>query len=301
MTLVPPARVIGIGETGDSWPRALIFDANVFLNLAKTPGNAPVLRAIKDNVAKGTSFRLLIPEPVMSAVQHHRENAIKDHWAIRREALRNMKAHLGDLASDPDQFKLFAEALHRTIEAQTAALPDTVSAMDELLSTGTVVKCHPSHFEDAGRRFVEKRAPAHLRQKKREHISIFNDCLIWAVVRDTATSQAVELVTADSDFTSPEHNERLHPELESELAGLKFKFHTLNAFVQKHISREVAVVSPPIFFGSLGTAYKQCPVCGSDQIRPDLIPGPSQYGGWSYRQFCPAHAGYVDTGEPYDD
>jgi len=302
MNASPPPRVVGISDKGDSWPRALIFDANVFLNLAKTPGNAPVLRAIRDTVQKGTSFQLLIPEPVLTAVKNHRESAINDHWRIRRQALRDMRAHLGDLAPDPGKFNQLTEALHSALNAQIVALPDTVAAMDDLLATGTVVPCTPNHYDDAGRRFVEKRPPAHSRPpKKREYLSIFNDCLIWSVVRSAAQSQAVELVTADLDFTSPEHNERLHPDLERELGDSKFKFHTLDDFVEKHISREFVVVAPPSFLGSTGSAYTECPACGSDKIRPELNPGPSQYGGWSYRQFCPAHGGYVDTGQPYDE
>lgn len=45
----------------------------------------------------------------------------------------------------------------------------------------------------------------------------------------------------------------------------------------------------------------RCPSCNSVNGRTDLIPRPSQYGGWSYWTGCHGCGFTFDTGEPYDD
>jgi hypothetical protein len=281
-------------------PRVLILDANVYLNLAKVPGNTPVLKAIEKAVRAGVEFELLVPEPVASAVAEHREEAIAGHWKIRRESLRDMKQYLADLAPDPAIFRQLADGLHENIKKAEAQLPDTVAAMDSLLAAGRVVACEPRHFADAGARFMQKKAPAHERSDKgRKHIAIFKDCLIWAVTREQTATSLVEFVSADTDFTSPTHNEKLHEELVAELEPRRLKFHTLDDFVKVHIKDAPAVVEAPPSSWTW-PHFNTCPVCGSDKIGQALIPGPSA-SGYSYRQYCPSHGGYVDTGEPYDE
>ena len=282
-----------------SWK--LVLDANVYLNLAKVPGNAPVLRAIEKAVKRG-DFNLLVPAPVSAAVHRNRDKAIQDFWKIRRDALRTMKSHLRDLADDPAAFDALATAINEAIEENTRELPDTVGAMDSLLACGVVVPSEDRHWADAGRRFTEKRPPAHERaNKKREHIAILNDCLIWARVREEVDGEeGLEFVSGDSDFCSPTHNLKLHDDLAAEVDAARFRFHTLEDFIEKHVTNEtrVSIVLPPPSYP--WPSFTQCPVCGSDTILPNAAPGPTPYG-WGYRQFCPAHGGYVPTGEPYDD
>lgn len=45
----------------------------------------------------------------------------------------------------------------------------------------------------------------------------------------------------------------------------------------------------------------RCPSCHSVNGHTDLIPRPSQYGGWSYWTGCRKCGFTFDTGEPYDD
>lgn len=282
------------------WPRILVLDANVYLNLAKVPGNTPVLKAIERTVRAASEFTLVVPEPVASAVAEHRQEAINGYWKIRREALRDMKEYLADLAPDPVAFRELTVNLQKAIQEAEGLIPDTVAAMDALLSAGEIVNCEPHHFADAGARFIGKRAPAHERPDKgRKHIAIFKDCLIWSITRERTAGAVVEFVSADTDFTSPTHNEKLHEDLVADLGVGRLKFHTLDDFVKVHVKEAPAIVRAPPGNWTW-PHFDHCPVCGSDRIGPALIPGPSP-SGYSYRQYCPTHGGYVDTGEPYDE
>jgi hypothetical protein len=284
------------------WPRVLIFDANVYLNLAKVPGNASVFRAVERAVRETKIFNLVLPEPVEAAINAHRQQAIEGHWKLRQDALRNGKTFLADLAPDESSFARVCSDLQSAIDSRKAALPDTVTAMDSLLATAARVPTTPAHCADAVAHFLAKKAPAHERKEKgRQHIAILRDCLIWASVKEQLQTNLVEFVSADTDFTSSTHNERLHEELQAEVSEFRLAFHTLQDFLNEHISKAIRVVpAPPYIEGDLWPSYKQCPVCGSDKIASALIPGPTGFG-WGYRQYCPGHGGYVATGEPYDD
>lgn len=151
------------------------------------------------------------------------------------------------------------------------------------------------------------------------------DQISWEQFVDAAKGRPkVWIVTRDTDFGVSMGKSRLiNPMLRAELAAAgveEVELHdTLSGALRSVRDAGLAAVAA-VGEKALEEAEKQedafiphpphiiwpdtdwrCPKCNSVNERTDLIPRPSQYGGWSYWTGC-RHCGVTfDTGEPYDD
>lgn len=151
------------------------------------------------------------------------------------------------------------------------------------------------------------------------------DQISWEQFVDAAKGRAkVWIVTRDADFgvAVGKHrmvNPMLHAELavagvgEVELhetlsgalrsireAGLAAVAEVEEKVLEEAERQEDAFIPHPPHVIWPDTDWR-CPSCNSMNGQTDLIPKPSQYGGWSYWTGCRRCGFTFDTGEPYDD
>jgi hypothetical protein len=273
--------------SSSSAPTSIIFDADVLIKLAQHPGNLAAIEAITKAVQENT-YRLVVPEPVLSAFNREKQSAAERYWKVQRDTIKKLR-QLRQAFSFADEISAFADRLNKELDKHTSGVPETIAATESLLKKGELVPATDQLKVIAADRVIHHRAPA----VNAENSSV-NDCIIWEVVKAQSSAGVVIFVTDNHhDFSDPKQHQKLHPELASELpAGVKYCYHSLDSFREKHMKTVDIVVEQP--------AVTICPAC-HETISAVATPRPSQYGGWSYQLYCPHCQIYIDTGDPYDE
>ncbi len=265
----------------------IIFDADVYLTLAQHPANEGAIKVITANVSGSDSrLQVVVPECVLAAYQREKEHATTRFWATLKTAIKNFRLLSGPLA-EPERIASLANELSNRLDTLKENVPATIAEIDRLIEHARVVRHDDYAWAAAARRFRDGKVPGHRSQK-----SSLTDCLLWQVVVAEAKSQEIIFCTNNkNDFSDPQHQGKLHPDLIAELGAAKYCYHSLDDFLEKHLHRKPGVV----------TEYSvRCMYCGSF-TEPGMIEHFSSYGGWSDQRFCSSCGKYTDLGELPDE
>lgn len=266
----------------------LVFDADVLIKLGQHPGNMEAIAAIRTAVDSG-KFRLVVPEAVQNAFNREKQKAADSYWNTQRAYVKNFR-QLRHVLPISGEITTFADRLSAELNAYISDVPNTIEAIEALLSKGKMVSTTDAMKVEAANRVIQHKAPAVSARN-----SSVNDCIIWGIVKDAISAGGPLVFVTDNytDFSDPKHNEKLHPDLVAELpASAKYCYHSLEGFRKHHLHKVTIVVPPP--------ASAICTAC-HNSISPHAIPRPSHYGGWTYQLYCPNCQIYIDTGDPYDE
>ncbi|WP_419807936.1 hypothetical protein [Sphingomonas sp.] len=242
-----------------------------------------------------------------------------------------------DLPDHLTKVKLHADATARILELSSAlreARKDWETASAEIaqaistnsdLATGMLSPLLDQAVEATTEQMARARDRRERGNPPGKRSDPLGDQLSWEQFVDAAQGRPkVWIISRDSDFAVTLSKRRLiNPMLGAELKAVgvgDIELHDTLSGAFRSI-RDAGLATPAgIEEKTLEDAEKQedafiphpphiiwpdtdwrCPSCNSVNGQTDLIPRPSQYGGWSYWTGCRRCGFTFDTGEPYDE
>lgn len=205
----------------------ILVDTCVWLDLAKDPGQQPILNAVEELI-KQKELTLIVPRIVSEEFFRNKEKVIKENNQSLNSVLKRVK-DVVDKFGDPKSKKVVLEQLNNVghkIPSLGEAMTTSIVRIENLINNAEIIETTDEILIRAAKRAMDKKAPFH-RQKNSIGDAIIIETYAVCTQDDTTKGNRFAFVTHNKhDFSSPNGDEKIpHPDFVAYFSKIKSKYY----------------------------------------------------------------------------